>query len=236
MAASARLFSLMPSPLQANNYQDASYVQAANDAYSQRQARIADYNAKAARLGIAPFGVYRRFDWRKPGEGIKNYGMDEAAAARAADNTLAFRRPTETPQQAAVRLADNPAVSLADAHREVTRISNDRWRAQAVTDRRNFMTEMGITAQSTPKEKAAALDAWYRRLQFKNQLPPRGILSSPLFTIATSALGAAFGLPLIQTALLKAAGAGALIPAIETAQTIQTGVDLGRQIDNPRGP
>lgn len=236
-AQQGRIMDLVASPLQANRFQDAAYVKTANTAFAQKQARIADYNAYAKTQGIAPYGVYRRFDYKKPGEALRQFGFTPARAAGIADRALTFQRPAGTAAENAVAVAMGNA-PLPQARQQVDSITNDIYRARENASRREFLRANGITLQSSPEAKANALDSYWRYLQFKNQLPPRGIIGSLPFTIATTLLGGAFGLPALQAGLLRGIGAGALIPAIGTAETIGTAYNVGKGISNPskRGP
>lgn len=198
---------------------------------------------------------YHRFDYKTPGAALRDAGASGspywADPVSTASNFYDTAMGSD-PRRARRQLRDftqNPLNNpLLNANRERDpNIANTWMRTTVPLERKQPGGPVDKAAQwfrenapnaKTPQEKAAAWDAYARHLQFKNQLPPRGITSSLAFKVATTLAGAAFGGTLLQNLALTKLGAGALIPAISGAQTIKTGFDIGRGIANPdaRGP
>ena len=215
----------------------------------EKRAAVRAYNPDYRR---ALPGAYHRFDYKTPGAALADAGASGnpywedpvQTAANYYDTVMGtdFGRARRDLRAFTTNPANNP---LLNANRERDPRIAERWMATTVPLERNQpggsnwkarqWFEENAPNASTAQDKAMAWDGLARFRQWQNQRPPRGILSSPIFAIATTALGSAFGMPLLQSALLKAAGLARIAPAINAIQTIKTGFDIGRGFANPRG-
>lgn len=121
---------------------------------------------------------YSRFDYKTPGAALKHAGMDEATAARRAIDLLGVTRVQPQEISAAVQDAigrgtfqlgpgiTDPAVA-AVMSRANTNVNDLRAR--------DFLIQNGLTAQSSPAQLAAGIDAYWRSQQAENQKPKRGL-------------------------------------------------------------
>lgn len=198
---------------------------------------------------------YHRFSYSEPGAALRDAGASGSpywsdpisTASNFYDTAMATdpRRARFELRRFTSNAANNP---LLNANRERDPNIATRWMRTTVPLERKlpggpvdkakqWFMENAPNAK-TPEQKANAWDAYARMLQFKNQLPPRGITSSLAFKLATLAAGAAFGGGILQNMLISKLGGAALIPAINIGQGIKNAVDIGRGIRNPdaRGP
>ncbi len=197
---------------------------------------------------------YHRFSYSEPGAALRDAGASGSpywsdpisTASNFYDTAMAtdprrarfdLRRFTENP-------ANNP---LLNANRERDPNIATRWMRTTVPLERKlpggpvdkaaqWFRENAPNAR-TPEEKAQAWDAYARMLQFKNQLPPRGITDSiagkVILGLATSWIGAPYAAALSGGA--AGMSAAALVPkglmtAYDMASLAKTGFSIGKGI------
>lgn len=204
---------------------NSDYMDWSGQQYAAKKARMDAWNAKAAAKDLPRWDEYRRFDWTQPGSALHEMDMDTGRAAEVVDNILAYRRPQQTIGDYVA--AANDSVPMSQQLTAASNFGSRLGRARENARRTKWLRGQGVTADSSEEEKAAGLDSYFREQQRKNQLPPRGVMSSLPGMIALSALGAAFGAP-VMSALGNVGNFGAYLPAIKAATGAKTIADFVR--------
>lgn len=222
----ARSIALTQSPLRANLQSDPAFVAGQTAKLTGARTREATNNALP---GTATWGKYRRYDYKTPGSALREFGLTPERAAGVASEALSYVRPTQTPAERAATLAAS-TTPLGQAQTELSQFTRQAGRGPELLQRRAFLRNNGITLQSSPKARSDALDSYWRMLQHKNQLPPRGLASSLAFQLAFAALSAGFGSGALLTAGANALGSTAtsLLPAINAYGAASTAYDIGK--------